>query len=94
MLNYESNNLHLHVHVVSSFGFANSNLSKYVFFLCQSPICSKPQQLQVGPSSNVQAHHLQGAPTTEGILDLLQILRVQLASHNFHEYFEITIMVP
>ena len=54
----------------------------------------KPQQLQVGPSSNVHADHLQGAATSEGILDLLQILRVQLASHNFHEYFEITIMVP
>ena len=47
--------------------------------------------LQVGPSSNVHAHHLQGAPTTEGILDLLQIQRVQLASQNFHEYFEFTI---
>ena len=94
MLNYESNNLHLHVHVVSSFGFANSNLSKYVFFLCQSPICSKPQQLQVGPSSNVHADHLQGAPTTEGIQDLLQILNIQLTSQNFHDYFEFTTMVP
>ena len=34
---------------------------------------SKPQ-VQVWPSSNVHAHHLQGAPTTKGILDLLQIL--------------------
>lgn len=54
---------------------------------------SKPR-VQVWPSSNVHAHHLQGAPTTKGILDLLQILWVQIAHQNLYDYFEFTIMFP